>query len=78
MQLDAIHDHGRIEFQTHLNLRHQRFRVRIAIPDAVPYSAPICPLPTFDLAEFGPEVQRRVERLDALRRTVEEMQRNLV
>ncbi len=78
MQLDALYDHGRIEFQNTINLRHQRFRVRIDIPDAVLYSAPTSPLPTFDLAEFGPEVQRRVERLDALRRTIEEVQRNLV
>lgn len=33
MQIEAIYDHGRITLPEHIRLRHQRFKVRLDIPD---------------------------------------------
>jgi len=33
MQIDAIYDQGRLEFQRPVTLKHQRLRVRVGIPD---------------------------------------------
>jgi hypothetical protein len=33
MQVEAIYDHGRIKLPEHIQLRHQRFTLRLDIPD---------------------------------------------
>lgn len=33
MQVEAIYDHGRIRLPEHIQLRHQRFTLRLDIPD---------------------------------------------
>jgi len=35
MQIEAIYDHGRIELPRQIRFAHQRFAVRIEVPDAV-------------------------------------------
>jgi len=63
MQIDAIYDQGRLEFQRPVTLKHQRIRVRVEIPDQelVEHQAPS--LPTYDLADFPPEIRAAVERM---------------
>lgn len=33
MEFEAIYDNGRLELPRHLRLKHQRFRLRVEIPD---------------------------------------------
>lgn len=66
MQIEAIYDQGRLEFQTSVKLKHQRFRVRVEIPDQeIAEPAPQAP-PVYDLAEFPAEVRERVARMAAI------------
>lgn len=66
MHIEAIYNQGRLEFPPSLKLKHQRFRVRVEVPDqAIADPAP-CVLPTYDLADFSPEVRARVEDMAAL------------
>jgi len=66
IQVEAIYDQGRLEFQTALNLKHQRFRVCVEIPDQeiadFLKSAPHA----YDLEDFSPEVRERVARMTAI------------
>lgn len=33
MQIEAVYDHGRVKLPDHIQLRHQRFTLRLDIPD---------------------------------------------
>lgn len=33
MQIEAVYDHGRVKLPDHVQLRHQRFTLRLDIPD---------------------------------------------
>ncbi|MBK1646818.1 hypothetical protein CKO25_19695 [Thiocapsa imhoffii] len=46
MHIEAIYDQGRLEFQSSITLKHQRFRVRVEIPDQEIIDAPTPGLPT--------------------------------
>ncbi len=75
MQIEAIYDHGRLEFQSAVTLKQQRFHVRVEIPDQE-IAGPLPPaLPTYDLADFPPEIRDRVRRMAAV---AEEAQRQFV
>lgn len=66
MHVEAIYDHGRLELQTSLKLKHQRFRVRVEIPDQE-VADPVTQTPrTYDLAGFSAEVRDRVAQLAAI------------
>lgn len=62
MHIDAIYDQGRLEFQRPITLKHQRVRVRVEIPDQEIIDAQ-APLPTYDLADFPPDIRDKVERM---------------
>lgn len=75
MQIEAIYDQGRLEFQHSITLKHQRFRVRVEIPDQE-IADPLPPaVPTYDLADFPPEIREKVKRMAAI---AEEARRQLV
>ncbi len=65
MQVEAIYNQGRLEFQTSLKLKHQRFRVRVDIPDQEIADTPTPIPPTYDLADFPIEVRELESRLQA-------------
>jgi len=66
MQVEAIYDQGRLEFQIALNLRHQRFPVRVEIPDQE-IADSLKPAPhAYDLEDFSPEVRERVAKMAAI------------
>ena len=66
MQIEAIYDQGRLEFQSAVTLKHQRFRVHVEIPDQE-IAGPMPPtLPTYDPADFPPEIRDRVRKLAAV------------
>ncbi|MFB1490719.1 MULTISPECIES: hypothetical protein [unclassified Thiocapsa] len=66
MQVEAIYNQGRLEFQTSLKLKHQRFRVRVEIPDQE-IADTLTPIPpTYDLADFPPEVREKVAKMAAI------------
>ncbi|MCC7279929.1 MAG: hypothetical protein IT487_16650 [Chromatiaceae bacterium] len=75
MQIEAIYDQGRLEFQSTVTLKHQRFRVRVEIPDQEIASPIPLALPTYDPADFPPEIRDRVRRMAAV---AEEAQRLFV
>jgi hypothetical protein len=61
MQLNAIYDHGRLEFPSPIRFAHERFAVRVDIPEReVVTTAPSEPL--------GVYAQALADRLDAVRR----------
>ena len=61
MQLDAIYDHGRLEFPSPIRFAHDRFAVRVDIPEReVVTPASSEPLGTY--------AQALADRLDAVRR----------
>lgn len=61
MQLNAIYDHGRLEFPSPIRFAHERFAVRVDIPEReVVMSASSEPL--------GHYAQALADRLDAVRR----------
>ncbi|MBK5970198.1 MULTISPECIES: hypothetical protein [Thiorhodovibrio] len=66
MQIDAIYDQGRLEFQRSLTLKHQRFLVRVEIPDQEIANPTLFALPTYDLANFSPEIRAKVESMAAV------------
>ncbi|MEA3640966.1 MAG: hypothetical protein VBE63_13615 [Lamprobacter sp.] len=45
MQIDAIYDQGRLEFQRPVTLKHQRLRVRVEIPNQEMIEAQSGPTP---------------------------------
>ncbi len=61
MQLDAIYDQGRLEFPSPISFAHERFAVRVDIPEReVVTPASSEPLGTY--------AQALADRLDAVRR----------
>lgn len=61
MQLNAIYDHGRLEFPSPIRFAHDRFAVQVDIPEReVIATAPSEPL--------GAYAQALADRLDAVRR----------
>lgn len=66
MHIEAIYDQGRLEFQHSITLKRQRFRVRVEIPDQE-IADPMPPaVPTYDLADFPPEIRDRVRLMAAV------------
>ena len=65
MQVEALYDHGRLEFTQPLQLRHERLRLVVEIPDEeLVTSTP----PTYDLPrEVLARAQAMRDRLDAIR-----------
>ena len=62
MQLNAIYDHGRLEFPSPIRFAHERFAVRVDIPEReVITTAPSEP-------PLGAYAQALANRLDAVRR----------
>lgn len=66
MQVEAIYNQGRLEFQTTLKLKHQRFRVSVEIPDQEIADTPTPVPPAYDLADFPPQVREKVAKMVAI------------
>lgn len=65
MQVQALYNQGRLEFQAPLHLKQQRFTVRVEIPDQLLAAPPATGLPEHDLATFPPDIRERVAHLAA-------------
>ena len=65
MQVEALYDHGRLEFTRPLQLRHERLRLLVEVPDAeLVSSMPV----TYNLPpEVLAQAQAMRNRLDAIR-----------
>jgi len=66
MQVEAIYDHGRLEFVEPLRLKHERVRVRVEVPDEelaseVPEAGPQADV----LPPVDPEVERLAQSMRA-------------
>jgi hypothetical protein len=66
MQIEAIDDQGRLEFQSSITLKHQRFRVRVERPDQEIADLLPTAVPTDDLADFSPEIREKAKRMAAV------------
>ena len=69
MQIDAIYDHGRLEFVYPVKLKRERIRVRVDVPDEA-VEAYQNALPEYSLADFPGDVQKKVARMGALRESI--------
>ena len=63
MQLNAIYDHGRLEFPSPIRFAHDRFAVRVDIPER----EVITSAPTAASEPLGAYAQALADRLDAVR-----------
>ncbi len=69
MEIEAIYDRGKLEFPSYVQLRAQRFRVKVEIPDeAIDTSTDS--LPEYSLADFPEAVQKEVSRMREIRESV--------
>lgn len=67
MQLDAIYDQGRLEFLSPVRFAHDRFVVRVDIPESE-LQAPVAPVAEPVSQPLGHDLQKLVDRLAAVRR----------
>ena len=68
MQVEAIYDHGKREFVSPVELKHERFRVLVTVPD---HALEQAPAPDLSLANVPADLLARAqamrEHLDAVR-----------
>ena len=68
MQVEAIYDHGKLEFVSPLKLKHERFRVLVTVPDHELEQAPAQDLSLANVpADVLERAQAMREHLDAVR-----------
>jgi len=69
MEIEAIYNRGKLEFPSNVQLKTQRFRVKVEIPDeAIVTNANS--LPEYSLDDFPKAVQEEVSRMQEIRESV--------
>lgn len=69
MKIEAIYDRGKLEFPSYVQLRAQRFPVKVEIPDEA-IDTSVDSLPEYTLADFPKAVQDEVSRMQQIRELV--------
>lgn len=68
MQVEAIYDHGKLEFVSPLKLKHERFRVMVTVPDHELDQAPAPDLSLINIpADLLERAQVTLSRMKAIK-----------
>lgn len=69
MKIEAIYDRGKLVFPSYVQLRAQRFPVKVEIPDEA-IDTSVDSLPEYTLADFPEAVQEEVSRMQQIRESI--------